>query len=192
MSPKNISNSSDKQRPSVLASTSTPDIVNTTISLHISLNINNIDININTPSTTPTMPTLETHNGYALWHYIPNRPAAIVFVVLFALMTIFHGTVMIRNRMWFCIPFVIGGFCKFIRSRQTYISSKIGEEYQLTCLSASRNYRLHRPHPGLRPDRRTHPLHPAVHLFIAGAHLLCRHALHDLGESGPLHHEHGQ
>lgn len=59
------------------------------------------------------MPTLETHNGYALWHYIPNRPAAIVFVVLFALMTVFHGTVMIRHRMWFCIPFVIGGFCKY-------------------------------------------------------------------------------
>ncbi|KIH91170.1 RTA1 like protein [Sporothrix brasiliensis 5110] len=55
------------------------------------------------------MPSIETHNGYPLWHYIPNRPAAIVFVVLFALMTALHGIRMVRHRMWFCIPFVTGG-----------------------------------------------------------------------------------
>ncbi|ERT00407.1 RTA1 domain protein [Sporothrix schenckii 1099-18] len=60
------------------------------------------------------MPSLETHNGYPLWHYIPNRPGAIVFVVLFALMTALHGTRMVRHRMWFCIPFVIGGVFEII------------------------------------------------------------------------------
>jgi hypothetical protein len=58
------------------------------------------------------MPTLQTHDGYVLWHYIPSRPAAIVFVVLFALATIGHGVKMIQKRMWFCLPFVIGGLCK--------------------------------------------------------------------------------
>lgn len=58
------------------------------------------------------MPTLETHNGYALWHYVPNRPAAIIFTVLFASVTAYHVTLMIRRRLWFCIPFVIGGVCK--------------------------------------------------------------------------------
>ncbi|CAK7233497.1 hypothetical protein SBRCBS47491_008630 [Sporothrix bragantina] len=60
------------------------------------------------------MPTLETHNGYALWHYIPNRPAAIIFVVLFAIATVYHGTALIRHRLWFCIPFVIGGVFEVI------------------------------------------------------------------------------
>ena len=64
------------------------------------------------------MPTLETHNGYPLWEYIPNRPAAIVFAILFGCITIFHSYLMFRNRQWFCLPFVIGGLCK---SQQAYL-----------------------------------------------------------------------
>ena len=60
-----------------------------------------------------TMPTLETHNGYPLWLYIPSRPAAIIFVMLFAGTTVYHIFLLLRNRLWFCIPFVIGGICKF-------------------------------------------------------------------------------
>ena len=59
------------------------------------------------------MPTLETHNGYPLWQYIPSLPAAIVAAVLFGFMTIGHTWKMVSNRMWFCLPFVIGGFCRF-------------------------------------------------------------------------------
>ncbi|CAK7200204.1 hypothetical protein SEUCBS139899_002895 [Sporothrix eucalyptigena] len=60
------------------------------------------------------MPTLETHNGYPLWHYIPNRPAAVVFMILFIIATVYHGVAMIRHRLWFCIPFVIGGLFEII------------------------------------------------------------------------------
>lgn len=59
-----------------------------------------------------TMPTLELHNGYPLWEYIPNRPAAIIFTMLFSTVTIYHAFLMFRHRLWFCIPFIIGGICK--------------------------------------------------------------------------------
>ncbi len=58
------------------------------------------------------MPTLDSHNGYALWHYIPSLPAAIIFAVLFGVVTVAHGWKMFATRMWFCIPFFVGGICK--------------------------------------------------------------------------------
>lgn len=58
------------------------------------------------------MAQVELHNGYALWHYVPTIAAAIVFIVVFSLLTIGHAFRMFRHRMWFCIPIVIGGICK--------------------------------------------------------------------------------
>ncbi|EEU39233.1 uncharacterized protein NECHADRAFT_42828 [Fusarium vanettenii 77-13-4] len=55
------------------------------------------------------MPTLETYNGYHLWNYIPSRPAAITFIVVFTILTVGHIWRMLRHKMWFCIPFVVGG-----------------------------------------------------------------------------------
>ncbi|KAM0283758.1 hypothetical protein ACHAQH_002347 [Verticillium albo-atrum] len=55
------------------------------------------------------MAKLETYNGYPLWKYVPSLPAAIVFVVVFAILTLGHAFKMFRHRMWFCIPFVVGG-----------------------------------------------------------------------------------
>ncbi|KAJ4172641.1 hypothetical protein NW754_002843 [Fusarium falciforme] len=60
------------------------------------------------------MPKLETHNGYPLWRYVPSLPAAIVFVVIFGILTIGHAWKMFRHRMWFCIPFVVGGIFEII------------------------------------------------------------------------------
>ena len=57
------------------------------------------------------MPTLESHDGYYLWHYVPSIAAAIVFAILFAAITAAHLWKMIQTRMWFCIPFVFGGCC---------------------------------------------------------------------------------
>lgn len=59
------------------------------------------------------MPTLETYNGYYLWHYVPNVAAAVIYAVLFLIITIAHTWKMFRHRTWFCIPFVIGGFCMY-------------------------------------------------------------------------------
>ncbi|KAJ3536419.1 hypothetical protein NM208_g6727 [Fusarium decemcellulare] len=60
------------------------------------------------------MPTLETYNGYPLWHYIPSLPAAGIFTGVFALLTLGHSFRMFRHRMWFCIPFVVGGVFEVI------------------------------------------------------------------------------
>jgi RTA1 like protein len=60
------------------------------------------------------MPTLETYHGYPLWRYIPSLPAAILFSILFGLATLLHAFNIYRRRMWFCIPFVIGGCCKHL------------------------------------------------------------------------------
>lgn len=60
------------------------------------------------------MPTLEPYlGGFYLWHYIPNQPAAIVFAIFFSIATGLHGWKMFRTRMWFCLPFFIGGICAF-------------------------------------------------------------------------------
>ncbi|KAM5354686.1 hypothetical protein ACJ41O_001333 [Fusarium nematophilum] len=60
------------------------------------------------------MPKLETHNGYPLWHYVPSLPAAIIFAIVFSILTIGHAWKMFRHRMWFCIPFVVGGVFEVI------------------------------------------------------------------------------
>ena len=57
------------------------------------------------------MPSLETYQAVYLWNYVPNLPAAVMFAVLFGLVTIAHSWKMIATRMWFCLPFVIGGVC---------------------------------------------------------------------------------
>lgn len=43
-----------------------------------------------------------------LWNYLPSLPGALVFVVLFSLVTIAHTWRMIRHRVWFHAPFVVG------------------------------------------------------------------------------------
>ena len=59
------------------------------------------------------MPTLDKYLGVVyLWKYIPNLPAAIAFAILFLLVSTVHGWMIARTRLWFCLPFFIGGTCK--------------------------------------------------------------------------------
>lgn len=51
--------------------------------------------------------------NYYLWHYVPSLFAAIIFIVIFLLLTIAHGYRMHQKRLWFCSPIVIGGLSKF-------------------------------------------------------------------------------
>lgn len=50
--------------------------------------------------------------SWSLYRYLPNEPAAILFVVLFGLATIFHFWKLFRTKTWFFIAFCIGGICK--------------------------------------------------------------------------------
>ena len=46
---------------------------------------------------------------YKLWNYTPSLAGGVVGAVIFAILTLLHTYRLIRNRTWFCIPFVIGG-----------------------------------------------------------------------------------
>ncbi|KAH7408796.1 RTA1 like protein-domain-containing protein [Phaeosphaeria sp. MPI-PUGE-AT-0046c] len=59
------------------------------------------------------MPEIEKYKGVVLlWDYVPSLSLAIIFAVLFAIITALHGYKMLRTKMWFCIPFVVGGICE--------------------------------------------------------------------------------
>ncbi|KAK0308105.1 hypothetical protein LTR01_005438 [Friedmanniomyces endolithicus] len=51
-------------------------------------------------------------NGFEYYHYLPSMGAAVLFIILFGLVTSLHLFQMTRSRTWFMIPFVIGGICK--------------------------------------------------------------------------------
>jgi hypothetical protein len=50
--------------------------------------------------------------NYELYRYIPSIPAAAIFAVVFAILAIAHLIVLIRNRTYFFIPFLVGLFCE--------------------------------------------------------------------------------
>lgn len=45
-----------------------------------------------------------------LWDYVPNFAASIAFTILFFILSGVHLWRMLRSRLWFCVPFVVGGF----------------------------------------------------------------------------------
>ncbi|KAI4192265.1 MAG: hypothetical protein LQ350_008678 [Teloschistes chrysophthalmus] len=65
---------------------------------------------------------------YELYHYTPSLPAAVIFVVVFFALMGIHTYRMIKNRLWFCIPFVVGGLFETIG----YIGRAIGHSQPKT------------------------------------------------------------
>jgi hypothetical protein len=51
---------------------------------------------------------------FFLWKYVPPVPAAVIFVIIFLVLSIAHTWKMWQRRVWFCLPFVIGGYRKSI------------------------------------------------------------------------------
>ncbi|KAJ4254003.1 hypothetical protein NW762_010406 [Fusarium torreyae] len=51
---------------------------------------------------------------FYLWSYLPSVPAAVIFIIVFLLLSGAHTWKMIRSRLWFCIPFVVGGYLEVI------------------------------------------------------------------------------
>ena len=49
---------------------------------------------------------------YQLYRYTPSLAAAVVFIIVFSLLTIAHFFRLFQRRTWFCVPFAIGGLCK--------------------------------------------------------------------------------
>lgn len=49
---------------------------------------------------------------FYLWKYVPSMAAAAIFLILYLAVSALHTWKMYRKRMWFCLPFVIGGYRK--------------------------------------------------------------------------------
>ncbi|CAG7948354.1 unnamed protein product [Penicillium salamii] len=68
-----------------------------------------------TTSRLSKMPELKAFRGdYYLWKYVPSLPAAIIFLILFFVATIFHFWKIHRTKAWFCLAFAIGGLFEVI------------------------------------------------------------------------------
>lgn len=53
--------------------------------------------------------------GHALYRYSPSLVAAIIAIIAFAILTLLHTYRMIKSKLWFCLPFTIGGLCEYTR-----------------------------------------------------------------------------
>lgn len=49
---------------------------------------------------------------FQLYRYIPSVAAAVIFIVLFVLTTLYHIYQLTKSRSWYFIAFVLGGICK--------------------------------------------------------------------------------
>jgi hypothetical protein len=56
---------------------------------------------------------VESKDKFQFYHYNPSTAAAVIFVVLFAVVTLFHTFKVFQKRTWYFIPFLIGGYCKY-------------------------------------------------------------------------------
>jgi hypothetical protein len=54
----------------------------------------------------------EKEVDFKLYRYDPSMAAAVIFIILFLVVSVLHLYQMIRTRTWIFIPFVIGGICK--------------------------------------------------------------------------------
>jgi hypothetical protein len=51
---------------------------------------------------------------YVLWPYTPTTAAGAIAAIVFVVLTGLHTWWLIKNRTWFCIPFVVGGLFETI------------------------------------------------------------------------------
>lgn len=93
------------------------------------------------PTTNPTMsgnetahPSLDDPNAWVPYRYHPNLAAAVLFAVLFGILTISHCVYLGLRRTWYFTPFIIGGLCKSEDVLQANMQELIS--------SASRDHRL--------------------------------------------------
>ncbi|CAI6332897.1 unnamed protein product [Periconia digitata] len=59
-------------------------------------------------------PDINDPDAFVLYRYRPNLAAAVIFIILFLLTTLFHTFQIWRKRTWYFIPLVIGGIFEVI------------------------------------------------------------------------------
>ncbi|KAJ5681461.1 RTA-like protein [Penicillium maclennaniae] len=53
---------------------------------------------------------MSSHDGWIAYQYYPSMGAAVLFIILFAIVTLLHTYHLFRTRTWFFIPLVLGGY----------------------------------------------------------------------------------
>ena len=54
----------------------------------------------------------EAFIDFKLFRYDPSMAGAVIFFILFLVVSVLHLYQMVRTKTWILVPFVIGGFCK--------------------------------------------------------------------------------
>ncbi|KAK9860179.1 hypothetical protein MYU51_010531 [Penicillium brevicompactum] len=55
-----------------------------------------------------------SHGNWTAYTYYPSMGAAVVFIILFAVVTLLHTFHLFRTRTWFFVPLVIGGYFELV------------------------------------------------------------------------------
>ncbi|KAJ3460678.1 hypothetical protein MRS44_011545 [Fusarium solani] len=63
---------------------------------------------------TPRGELIQYKDDFYLWSYVPSMAAAVIFTIVFAVLSAAHTWKMTRCRLWFCIPFTIGGYMEVV------------------------------------------------------------------------------
>lgn len=71
-------------------------------------------------SDQPQRAPAEQSFDFKLYRYNPSLPAAIVAVVVFAILTAYHGWLMRRWKAYYFTPFFIGGVCESQQEQETH------------------------------------------------------------------------
>ncbi|CAI7640297.1 unnamed protein product [Penicillium palitans] len=69
--------------------------------------------------------------GWIAYDYYPSMGAAVVFIVLFAIVTLMHTFHLFRTRTWFFIPLLIGGYFELVGYIGRAMSSKQSPDWTI-------------------------------------------------------------
>ena len=72
-----------------------------------------------------------SESNFTFYHYTPSSVAAVIFAALFLISSLLHSYQLIRTRLWYFIPLVLGGFCESIGYIGRVLSSREAPDYTL-------------------------------------------------------------
>jgi len=67
-----------------------------------------------------THPALDDPNAWVTYRYVPSLAAAVIFIIIFGVLTTVHIVKMLKLRSWFFVPFVLGGVSKSLGTFQDF------------------------------------------------------------------------
>ncbi|KGO77175.1 RTA-like protein [Penicillium italicum] len=74
---------------------------------------------------------MSSQPGWTAYEYYPSMGAAVVFILLFAIVTLMHTFHLFRTRTWFFIPLMIGGYFELVGYIGRAMSSKESPDWTI-------------------------------------------------------------